>query len=281
MKKLPLAFCFAIAYHFFVSPISHAEESAPVRITISVIAAGKEVSELILPIGVHAEIDFQGNHQDFDEEHSIYHLTGNAQIEVKTKDFGAMTLIGDEVIVKAEHLDADKARAIADLEAMGASDQSVRKKSLSAPLTSADWALQESIDEKNMARLADIIKKYGWPGVRFAGAAGAQNAFLVLQHADSDSQHTYLPLLREAVGRNDAVASDLALLEDRVRMSDGLPQLYGSQFRPNSSPMEFWPIEDEANVDKRRAAIGLEPLADYAKRFGIEYRPKPLNSAAP
>lgn len=31
------------------------------------------------------------------------------------------------------------------------------------------------------------------------------------------------------------------------------------------------PIEDEAQVDARRRSIGMEPLADYAKRFGLDY----------
>lgn len=36
---------------------------------------------------------------------------------------------------------------------------------------------------------------------------------------------------------------------------------------------DFHPIEDEANVDKRRAEIGLGPLEEYARLFGIEYKP--------
>ncbi|MDT3404368.1 hypothetical protein [Mucilaginibacter terrae] len=31
------------------------------------------------------------------------------------------------------------------------------------------------------------------------------------------------------------------------------------------------PIEDEPNVNKRRAAVGLQPLEDYVKQWGIEY----------
>ena len=34
----------------------------------------------------------------------------------------------------------------------------------------------------------------------------------------------------------------------------------------------LWPIEDEEHVDERRAEVGLEPLAEYLKRFGIESR---------
>lgn len=62
------------------------------------------------------------------------------------------------------------------------------------------------------------------------------------------------------------------MLEDRVRIKEGKPQLYGSQLSGN--PLCFDPIEDEAHVDERRRSIGLEPLADYAKRFGLAYTPK-------
>jgi hypothetical protein len=33
------------------------------------------------------------------------------------------------------------------------------------------------------------------------------------------------------------------------------------------------PIEDEEHVDRRRAAVGLMPLKEYLKHFGIEYQP--------
>ena len=272
-KKIALVFSLAVASYFFEPQFSCADESVPARITITVMAAGKEASEVMLPVGVHGDINFKGNHRDFDEEHAIYHLTGNAQIEIKIKGIGPITFIGDDITMKVEHLDSEKAKAITDLDAMGVTDQSIRMKATSGKLSSAEEALQEEIDKKNMARLASIINQFGWPGVRFAGASGSQNAFLVLQHADSDSQHKYLPILREAVARHDALADELALLEDRVRVNDGLQQLYGSQVKPRGSAMELYPIEDEANVDKRREAIGLESLAEYAKRFGITYKP--------
>jgi hypothetical protein len=34
---------------------------------------------------------------------------------------------------------------------------------------------------------------------------------------------------------------------------------------------QFFPIQDEANVNKRRASVGLQPLEEYAKFFGINY----------
>lgn len=66
----------------------------------------------------------------------------------------------------------------------------------------------------------------------------------------------------------------LPLLEDRVLTKQHKPQSYGSQLTRSSSTgtIEFFPIEDEANVNKRRAAVGLEPLEDYAKRFRLDYK---------
>ena len=37
--------------------------------------------------------------------------------------------------------------------------------------------------------------------------------------------------------------------------------------------MEFFPIEDKAHVDERRAKMGLGTLAEYAQIFGLDYKP--------
>jgi len=35
--------------------------------------------------------------------------------------------------------------------------------------------------------------------------------------------------------------------------------------------LEFCPIEDEKNVDKKGKTMGLPPLDEYVKQFGLEY----------
>ena len=44
----------------------------------------------------------------------------------------------------------------------------------------------------------------------------------------------------------------------RIRVNEGRAQIYGTQFGR--------PLEDETNVDARRAEVGLERLADYLAR---------------
>lgn len=130
-------------------------------------------------------------------------------------------------------------------------------------------------DEPLLERVRAIISSSGWPRRDRVGDDGAHAAWLVVQHAPSHVQKTMLPLLRSAVLQGQARASDLALLEDRVRIAEGKPQRYGSQMRysPNGGPSTLEPIEDEPCVDRRRASVGLEPIADNLRRFGVSYTP--------
>lgn len=134
------------------------------------------------------------------------------------------------------------------------------------------WKKIHIRDSANLVRVKKIIDMYGWIGPDEVGKKGAQTIFLVIQHSDSLTQVTYLPLMREAVKKGKARPQDLALLEDRILTKQGKEQIYGSQVRVNEKGKnEFFPIKDEADVNKRRASVGLGPLEEYAKYFDINY----------
>jgi hypothetical protein len=127
-------------------------------------------------------------------------------------------------------------------------------------------------DSINLVKVKAILEAYGWLGVNEIGEKANLAIFLVIQHSDSLTQVTYLPVMRQAVKDKRARASDLALLEDRVLCMQGKPQLYGSQVRVlKNGAYALFPIQDEANVNRRRAEMGLEPLEVYARYFGIDY----------
>ncbi len=125
----------------------------------------------------------------------------------------------------------------------------------------------QSVDKANTAWLKQIIQKYGWPGKSLVGEDGAHAAWLLVQHADLDRdfQKHCLKLMEKAVQVGEASGPDYAYLTDRVRTGEGQPQVYGSQLKFVGGEYVPLPIEDEANVDKRRAAVGLPPLAEYLK----------------
>lgn len=130
-------------------------------------------------------------------------------------------------------------------------------------------------DSLNLVRVLAIIDSAGWLGPDEVGGTGSQALFLVLQHADAepDVQAEYLPVMRDAVAQGKARASDLAMLEDRVAVNHGREQIYGSQVMWKDGKGSFRPIADEEHVNERRAAVGLEPLEDYAERFGFHWSP--------
>ena len=136
-----------------------------------------------------------------------------------------------------------------------------------SPEMRAVWDAQSQIDAKNLIRLKEIISEFGWPGQSLVGRDGSNAAFLILQHADHETQVEYLPIVRVAVEAGELERSAFAMFQDRILVTEGKPQVYGTQLYRNdtSGELELFPIEDEANVDARRMEIGMIPLAEYVK----------------
>jgi hypothetical protein len=133
--------------------------------------------------------------------------------------------------------------------------------------------VQADVDKRNMQRLAQIIERYGWPGKSLVGKEASLAAWLILQHSELEDQTKYVPRLKEAVRAGEAEPAHAAYLEDRMLMRQGRKQIYGTQLHRSetSQKLELWPVEDEEHLDARRASLGLEPIAEYLKRFGLEY----------
>lgn len=128
------------------------------------------------------------------------------------------------------------------------------------------------IDSCNLVQVEALIARYGWMGKNVIGPENSV-LFLVIQHADLSTQKKYYPLLVESVRKGESQPADAALMQDRMLMYQDKKQIYGSQvvFDDNGNPV-FHPIEDEKNVNSRRASVGLEPIEEYAKFFGIVYK---------
>lgn len=136
------------------------------------------------------------------------------------------------------------------------------------------WKVIMHKDSLNLIRVTQILDQYGWLGRAVVGGQGNMTLFLVIQHSDLKTQEKYLPMMRDAVKKGNAQAANLALLEDRVALAQGRKQIYGSQIHFDNATGKYFvaPIDDEVNVNKRRAAVGLEPLERYARQWGIIYR---------
>jgi hypothetical protein len=197
-------------------------------------------------------------------------IAGCANSEVAKKNVPGPAIVAS--------LPAPKVAAVrAELEAMFETDQKHRRKFVGAESDERAGILGEmaATDKANQARLREIYAEVGWPTISAFGDKAAEVAFLIVQHSTPATMKQFYDVIKQAVEKGEMRKSNFALFEDRVRMNDGRPQLYGSQITKNEAGKQvFWKIEDEANVDMRRAQMDLPPLAEYAKYFkGMDYVP--------
>lgn len=137
----------------------------------------------------------------------------------------------------------------------------------------SQWRIINNKDSLNLIQIKSLLDKYGWLGADIIGEQGSSTLFLVIQHADIVTQEKYLPIMRGAVKAGKAKGSSLALLEDRVALRKGKKQIYGSQISKDYDTKLYYvlPLEDPDNVDKRRAAVGLQSLAEYVSYWQIKW----------
>jgi hypothetical protein len=114
-----------------------------------------------------------------------------------------------------------------------------------------------------------VISTHGWPGRTLVGPAAADAACRLVQHADRHAgfQRRCLRLMRDAAAREEIPLRHVAYVTDAVRMSAGRKQLFGTKFRKRNGELVPYPIEKEADVDRRREEMQLEPLRAYAARL--------------
>lgn len=122
----------------------------------------------------------------------------------------------------------------AELTAMDDHDQAVRAE------LAADGSLfrgyhprMAAVHDANAIRLREIIHEYGWPTTALVGPDGARAAHRIAQHAINhpDFMRECRRLIMEASDRGEIPRDQFAYLDDRIRVYEELPQLYGTQWR--------------------------------------------------
>jgi hypothetical protein len=158
-----------------------------------------------------------------------------------------------------------------ELLAMFAEDQDLRNKWVASQGDRAAYqriGLQlYEVDRQHTAVVKAAIAEKGWLTERIVAEDGVEAAFILVLHADADPafQKEVMTLMSELMKRGDARSKHhYAYLYDRLAVAEKRRQLYGTQFNGD----EPFPIEDEANLDARRAEMGLSTMAEYRRGFG-------------
>lgn len=143
---------------------------------------------------------------------------------------------------------------------MSRADQDARSGNVSDPNVVKRYM---AVDAEHLPRLRAMVATGGFPTVRAVGQDGVNAAWLLVQHADADPAFQH-QVLESLIASKQIGGEQLAMLTDRVLRAQGKPQRYGSQFWEEGGTWLAQPIEAPVSeVDARRAALGMMPMADY------------------
>ncbi|MDB5124156.1 MAG: hypothetical protein JWP94_2285 [Mucilaginibacter sp.] len=131
--------------------------------------------------------------------------------------------------------------------------------------------LAKKPDSLNLLRLKSIINTYGWPGADIIAIEANKQMFNMILNSDFKTEKQFVAVLWQAFIKGNAAPADYAALADKVALIESKSQIYGSIVKRNGTSWYVPPIIDEHNVNTRRAKIGLTPLEDYLKQYGVTY----------
>ena len=117
----------------------------------------------------------------------------------------------------------------------------------------------------NEMKVLELLEAQGWPDKIIVGEQGHLTICNVLQHSGIEVRKKYIPIMKMAVKEKGLAPRLLARSEDRLATDRGKLQIYGGQIKyyPETKTFNVWPILDPENVDKKRADIGLPPMAEF------------------
>lgn len=119
-----------------------------------------------------------------------------------------------------------------------------------------------TLDSVLATTMAEILDRFGLPTRSMVGAAGSDAAMLIVQHNWSLQERVLA--LADALPLGQLSPQALAMLEDRVRVRQGKPQRFGTQFNAGTDGIfRFAATSELADLAARRAQAGLPPLTQY------------------
>lgn len=189
-----------------------------------------------------------------------------------------LQLLRDDESVRAEFDKYRKRHGLVDLDERTLNEKLNKDRNLKEGFQSISLRLQEGVDAR-LFRVKQILVKYGWPGRTLVGTEAAKAAWLLVYHYDSDVtfQRRALELMK-ILPKSEVENTHIAYLTDSVSLKEewNQNQIYGTVLTNENGKLVPKQIWDEVNVDKRRAELGLQPLAEYIRRQTEALLPRPL-----
>ena len=177
-----------------------------------------------------------------------------------------------ELLKLVEEDQATVAKLTRDLEEDEAFREEFYRCCVKGPWSLVEWdssPMPDSVEQlletnrRITTRFREIVDEHGWPGRSLVGRLGADAAWLLLQHADTEQEfrRTCIELLHEAVRDGEADPRHLGLIADRVESVENGHQVFGTDIIVKDGKAQLqWPLVEPDRVDALRQEIGLPPL---------------------
>lgn len=126
-------------------------------------------------------------------------------------------------------------------------------------VTNALWKLKEKTNKELLNELDRLIKKNGYPKCSEKMPCAA--AFLIIQHADLETQERYIDEIKTMCQNNNIPCSHYAMMQDRINLRKGKPQIFGTQYEYNKKgDLVLYKLFEPDKLNDRRLDIGLKAL---------------------
>lgn len=160
-----------------------------------------------------------------------------------------------------------RAAARVDLSLLPESERAAARYALRAPIA--------AMDDRLLAELLPLVPESGWFTPEVYGERASSAAFLIIQHSNIEQWRRFVPVLEPLALAGQIDGQDYGLMYDRLAISEGRLQRYGTQVTCTGGKfvIDWGNIEDPENADARRRAIGFAwTLAQYEQSFA-DYPP--------
>ena len=132
------------------------------------------------------------------------------------------------------------------------------------------------LNEKHTAKFCEILKTHGWPSTALAGHTGVLAAFHTLKNsATYELQRDLVPVILAVIKKDATQKPEFAGLFDRLRVSAGMKQIFGTQAVSIGGFLVLYPLEDESKVNAWRQEYGLSTMQENIRNLERVYG-KPL-----
>lgn len=134
-------------------------------------------------------------------------------------------------------------------------------------LRSAFYEESDALRTKNRHLVESILVSCDFPDEKKIGATQMENFLSILRNLNRGLMAYYYPQIKFAMESGKLDKKHFAVIQDRLLMMNGYPQIYGSQILRGG----LHRLEDPETVNERRSAVGLRPIEEYLEKQGLNF----------